>query len=343
MIRIRWMTRILRWGLLLVLAGMAAGVMAQGSTGTSIHVTGAWARPADEMSAAYFRISNRGNEAVHLIAVETDVGQAAIHESRMENEVMRMHPVEALTIPAGETLVLEPGGPHVMIMNLNEPLIEGETLPLLLRFSSGEVVTTAAWISHTPIPLTLAVDADTERALAAAAAGTYVGQVVNPPVQVQDFAAPGSDEHLIRLSDTSGTWRVLFLGYMHCPDFCPLTLVNFMRVKALLGDAGREVTFIFISVDAVRDSPENMRGYLANFDPAFVGFSPSDSTLRRIQPDYGFYYQRRMDGGTQGIYTIDHSTRSYLLDRDGVLRASFAYDTEPQAMADALLWYMAHE
>ncbi|NJL56928.1 hypothetical protein HC928_18570 [bacterium] len=45
---------------------------------------------------------------------------------------------------------------------------------------------------------------------------------------------------------------------------------------------------MFISVDSVRDTPEAVRRYLDNFDPAFVGFSPDDTTLSRIQPDYDF-------------------------------------------------------
>jgi len=190
---------------------------------------------------------------------------------------------------------------------------------------------------------TLPADELTLAAASAAAEGIYVGQVVNPPIQVLDFEAPGSEEDLTRLSDTGGTWRVIFFGYMHCPDFCPLTLSDYRSVKADLAEQAAEVTFVYISVDSVRDRPEFMGRYLANFDPDFVGFSPDDETLSRMQPDYDFYYLRRMDEGTQAIYTVDHSTRSYLLDRDGVLRASFAYNTDTSVIADALRWYIEHE
>ncbi len=194
-----------------------------------------------------------------------------------------------------------------------------------------------------PIPLELPADELTRAAESAVADDIYVGQVVNPPIQVYDFEAPGSDEDLTRLSDTNGTWRVIFFGYMHCPDFCPLTLSEYRRVKAELGEEAENVTFMYISVDSVRDRPEYLRRYLDNFDPDFVGFSPDDETLNRMQPDYDFYYLRRMEEGSQAVYTVDHSTRSYLLDRDGVLRASFAYMTEPRAIADALRWYIEHE
>lgn len=194
-----------------------------------------------------------------------------------------------------------------------------------------------------PTPQTLEVDALTEAAHDAVKAGIYLGRLVDPPIQVQDFEAPGSHEEIDHLSDLDGTWRVIFFGYMRCPDFCPLTLVEYKQVKALLEDAADEVTFVYISVDAIRDTPDAIGRYLANFDPDFVGFAADDATLARIQPDYGFFYERRMDTGSRAVYTIDHSTRSYLLDRDGVLRASFAYDAEPEAIAAALQWYLEHE
>ncbi len=329
-------------GILFVSLLVAAGIAAQGPAADLV-VAGAWARPGDETSAVYLHISNRGDSADRLIAVETDAGMAEIHVTWMDNDVMRMRRIEGVDIPAGEAVALAPRGLHIMLMRLAAPLVEEETLPLTLIFDSGTEVMVEALVSHVPVPRTLETDALTAQALEAARERRYVGQVADPPVQVQDFEAPGSHEGLDRLSDTDGTWRVIFFGYMHCPDFCPLTLVDYREAKALLGDAAAEVTFMFISVDAVRDSPERMQRYLANFDPDFVGFSPDDATLQRIQPDYGFYYERRMDSGIQAVYTIDHSTRSYLLDRHGVLRASFAYDTDPQLIADALAWYLEHE
>lgn len=321
----------------------AATVMAQDEDAADLRVTGAWVRPAGEMSAAYVRITNAGQVDERLVAVRTSDGTAEIYETQVENDVMWMRPVDAIIIPAEETVALEPGGYHIMLMGFDSPLIEGNGIRLTLVFASDAELTIEVWVSQTPIPHELAPDGLTELSLLAVNEGGYVGQIVNPPVQVQDFAAPGSDPGLTRLSDTDGTWRVIFFGYMHCPDYCPLTLVDYRQVKALLSEAADEVTFMFVSVDSVRDEPDAVRRYLDNFDPAFVGFSPDDATLSWIQPDYGFYYERRLDEGTQAVYTIDHSTRSYLLDREGVLRASFAYDTHPRQIADALMWYMEHE
>ncbi|MFW5709578.1 MAG: copper chaperone PCu(A)C [Chloroflexota bacterium] len=284
-----------------------------------VRVTGAWARPGETMSAAYLQIHNDEHTDDRLVAVRVLDGTAEIHETQIENDVMHMQRVDGIDIPAGEMVRLEPGGHHIMLMRLQEPLLEGDRISLTLVFGSGAEVSVHAWVSHTPIPYEYESDALTEQALAAVSDSVYVGQVVNPPVQVQDFVAPGSDAGLTRLSDTNGTWRVIFFGYMHCPDFCPLTLVDYRAARQILGEDADKVTFMLVSVDSVRDEPETIRRYLDNFDPTFVGFSPDDVTLSRIQLDYGFYYERRMDSGSQAVYTIDHSTRSYLLDPDGVL------------------------
>lgn len=326
---------------------LALGMVAAAQDESALQITGAWARPStegNEVSAAYLQIANQSSHDDALLSVATDAAQMAeLHTMAMEGDIMRMRPVDRIDILAGETIVLRPGGLHIMLMDLTTPLIEGESLTLTLTFESGVVLAVEALITSQPIPYELPVDALTEQALDAVSAGVYVGQVANPPIMTQDVAVPSSHAGIDALSDLNGSWRVIFFGYMRCPDFCPLTLAEYKQVKSLLQEAASEVTFVFITVDAARDTPEALQRYLANFDSAFVGFAADDDTLARIQPDYGFYYERRMNSDSQAVYTIDHSTRSYLLDRDGILRASFAYDARPRAIADALMWYLEHE
>ena len=178
---------------------------------------------------------------------------------------------------------------------------------------------------------------------AAASQGVSLGTVINPPLLVRNFTLPASTGSDLSLHDLNGKFRMIFFGYLHCPDFCPLTMAEFKRVKQLLGDDAGEVEFIYISVDGARDTPQIIANYLDNFDPTFIGFQGNDATLAQIQPDYGFYYQRRLGTGSQAEYVVDHSTRSYLLDREGRLRSSFTYDTSPDLIANALRWYIQNE
>lgn len=100
-----------------------------------------WARATSAMAktgAAYVTIRNSGGQADRLIAASADVaGKVRLHESLMENGVMKMHPVGAIEIPAGGMTVIEPGGYHFMFMGLKAPFIEGESFPLRLEFEQA--------------------------------------------------------------------------------------------------------------------------------------------------------------------------------------------------------------
>lgn len=164
----------------------------------------------------------------------------------------------------------------------------------------------------------------------------YTGTEYDPPVQLTEFTLPSSIGQPVSLSGLSGRWTVLFFGYTHCPDFCPLTLAEFKQIKSQLGDKVADVQFVFVSVDGKRDTPELLKAYLARFDSNFIGLSGDDQTLERIGADYGLFYQRHDDGGTNENYLVDHTTRLYLVDPQGLMRVTYAYGTEPETIAESI-------
>jgi copper(I)-binding protein len=107
----------------------------------AVSVDGAWARatvPGQSGSAAYFTIRNAGGED-KLLAVSSPGADASLHSTSMDDGVMRMRPLDALDIPADGTVGLKPGGTHVMLMDLKQPLQAGAALELDLKFEkSGE-------------------------------------------------------------------------------------------------------------------------------------------------------------------------------------------------------------
>ncbi len=95
-------------------------------------------QPAATAQAAggYMGVSNNGHHADRLIGVETPAAKSAmLHESSVGADgVAKMSHVEGIDLPAGETVVLEPGGYHIMLMGLTKPLTEGEMVPATLIF-----------------------------------------------------------------------------------------------------------------------------------------------------------------------------------------------------------------
>jgi copper(I)-binding protein len=101
-----------------------------------------WSRAAgaNTNGAAYMTLRNTGRDADRLLVASTPVARTVeLHTHVRDGEVMRMRPVADIPIPAGQTVRLRPGGLHVMLIGLKEPLRQGTTVPLTLRFErAGE-------------------------------------------------------------------------------------------------------------------------------------------------------------------------------------------------------------
>ncbi|MBJ3762407.1 copper chaperone PCu(A)C [Maribius pontilimi] len=123
----------------------AAAPNAAAVTVGDLTVTGAHARatlPGQPVGGGYMTVTNAGDTDDRLVAVSSPVaGRAELHEMRMDGDVMRMRPLpDGLPVPAGETITLEPGGPHLMFMDLAGPLVAGEIAPVRLTFERAGAV-----------------------------------------------------------------------------------------------------------------------------------------------------------------------------------------------------------
>ena len=113
--------------------------------GPDIVIDDIWARQspmAEGNGAAFMIITNNGSDSDTLLGARSDVSNVVeLHETIMEDDVMRMRPIDGqrLEIPAGGEVILKPGGIHVMFIGLNQQLKPGDTFQLALDFEkSGE-------------------------------------------------------------------------------------------------------------------------------------------------------------------------------------------------------------
>jgi periplasmic copper chaperone A len=109
----------------------------------------AWIRlppPNAPVTAAYMTLANEGDHDLTVVAAESPVaGTVELHEHLQDAAgVMRMRQVASLPLPAGGTLTMEPGGLHVMLIDLLRPLAEGDAVPVTLRFADGQSAEVAA-------------------------------------------------------------------------------------------------------------------------------------------------------------------------------------------------------
>ena len=129
---------------LLVLSG--APLQAQEVKAGDLVITQVWSRATPggaKIAGGYLTIENKGTAADRLTAVSGDfAGKVEIHEMAMNNGVMTMRPLnKGLTIEPGKTVKLAPGSYHLMLMDLKNPLKQGEKVPLTLEFDKAGKVT----------------------------------------------------------------------------------------------------------------------------------------------------------------------------------------------------------
>ncbi|MHB0972745.1 MAG: copper chaperone PCu(A)C [Thiobacillus sp.] len=118
---------------------VAASLAAHAAWAANISVTDAWARatmPGQPVSGAYMRI--QADADARLVGVSSSVvPRVEVHEMSMDGGVMRMREVKTIDLPKGKTVSLQPGGFHLMLMNLKKPIAAGDVIPLTLTVESG--------------------------------------------------------------------------------------------------------------------------------------------------------------------------------------------------------------
>ena len=157
-------------------------------------------------------------------------------------------------------------------------------------------------------------------ALLTTAAAPWHDISVRGEVPALGFAATdAASGHIVTAADFRGRVVLLYLGYTHCPDVCPLTLHNISLVLHRLGKAASGVRVLFVSVDPRRDTVPVLRRYVALFGPDFVGLRPDANQLARLARRYRLAYA--VDPGGHGHpYTVTHSAAVYVFDRTGAAR-----------------------
>ncbi|MDP1645502.1 MAG: copper chaperone PCu(A)C [Thiobacillus sp.] len=118
---------------------VAASLATQAAWAANISVSDAWARatmPGQQVSGAYMQL--QADADARLVSVSSPVvPRVEMHEMKMDGDVMRMREVKAIDLPKGKTVSLEPGGFHIMLMNLPKPIAAGDVIPLILTVESG--------------------------------------------------------------------------------------------------------------------------------------------------------------------------------------------------------------
>ena len=128
------------------------------------------------------------------------------------------------------------------------------------------------------------------------------------------------DGTAFHLADLRGKWSLLFFGFTHCPDVCPITLAILAEVHTALKKSPNYAgsgQVIFVSVDPQRDTPAQLAKYVHYFHKDFIGVTAGEAELKPLTRALGVLFMKVTQGGPD--YSIDHSAGVFFIDPAGRL------------------------
>lgn len=144
------------------------------------------------------------------------------------------------------------------------------------------------------------------------------------------FTATDQDGRTFDFASTRGQAVALFFGFTHCPNICPLTLSYLEKAKQKLpADLRGDLRVVFVTLDPDRDKPAQIKRYVEFFGKGVTGLYLPPSDLKAVADGYDVRYAKAPVKGTND-YFINHTTATYVIDRDGRLRVKYDYTQMPQ-------------
>jgi protein SCO1/2 len=149
----------------------------------------------------------------------------------------------------------------------------------------------------------------------------------------KDFALTDHTGKARTLGDFRGKVVVMFFGYTRCPDVCPVTLAELKAIKEQLGEDGKRLQVLFVTVDPERDTQKLLADYVPAFEPSFLGLYGDSAAIAKVAKDFRVFYQKA-PGKTPDSYTVDHTAGSYIFDPQGRLRLFARHGNAANLTAD---------
>lgn len=150
-----------------------------------------------------------------------------------------------------------------------------------------------------------------------------VATVLPGPIEVPEFALQDQSGDVFSRDSLDGHMTLVFFGFTHCPDVCPLTLQKLASVRRELVEQGYDVIprIVFVSVDPERDSRERVSAYVGAFGAGLIGVRGPIGQVDRLAGALGAYHARpESDDG----YDVQHSSAVFVVDDAGRYRAVFS-------------------
>ena len=169
---------------------------------------------------------------------------------------------------------------------------------------------------------------------ACAGTPTYRGLHLDPPLEVPAIVGIDLLDRPFNSALLQDQVKVVFFGYTFCPDICPGIMNVIAEAYAELPRQQDQIEIIFLTVDPVRDTPTRLAAYLSNFHADIQGVRVEDAAqLEALNKGFGIFVETHQESPTDESYLVDHTTRTYVLDRQGRMILTYGGDIEAGDLA----------
>lgn len=156
---------------------------------------------------------------------------------------------------------------------------------------------------------------------------SWAGWSLDDPIPRPDFVLTDTEGDAYDfLAETRGDLTLLFFGYTHCPDVCPVQMANLAEVlRDLPHEMSSRIQVVFVTTDPVRDTPERMREWLGQMHPSFIGLRGSLEEVQGVQARLGLPPAAIAEDDGSGDYFVGHAAQVIAFEPDGPARRVYPY------------------
>lgn len=158
---------------------------------------------------------------------------------------------------------------------------------------------------------------------------TWAGRMLDEPLPRPDFVLTdtGGEPFDFR-AETAGYVTLLFFGYTHCPDVCPVHMANLAEVlRDLPFEVSSRIRVAFVTTDPARDTPERLREWLGAMHPGFIGLTGSRAEIRAVEELLGLAPSVVEESADPADYFVGHAARVLAFGADGPARLAYPWGT----------------
>jgi protein SCO1/2 len=159
-----------------------------------------------------------------------------------------------------------------------------------------------------------------------------------------DFELRDQNNQPFGVAQLKGKWNLLYFGFTHCPDICPVSLQALTDMMEAINnkDVRDDIRVTFVSVDPDRDTPEVLKSYIEYFNPSFVGATAPLPELKKLTASIGIAHKLEKTSDDQESYLVSHSGAIVLLNPKAELSGLFGAPHDALAMARDMTKIIEH-